>query len=63
MGLTQFGGIPRGSKALPEEPSRTAGALNQWFPNAYDREPFLAEALLDLEAEKHSLGTQSYCPG
>lgn len=48
-GLTQFRGTPRGSKALSVEPSRTAIALIQWFPNARDREPFLAEPLWALE--------------
>lgn len=53
----------RDSQALPVEPSRTTVALIQWFPNACDREPFLAEPLLVLGAEAHSLGTQSSCPG
>lgn len=53
----------RDSKASPVEPSRTAMALIQWFPNACDGEPFLAESLLVLGAEAHSLGTQSSCPG
>lgn len=55
--------VPRDSPALPEEPSRTAMALIQWLPNAHDRKPFLAEPLLALGAEEHSLGTQSSCPG
>lgn len=52
VGLTRFGGTPRDSRTLPEQPCRTAVALIQWFPSACDREPFLAEPLSAPEAEE-----------
>lgn len=53
--------VLRDSEALPEEPP--GQALIQWFPNACDHEPFLAELLLALGAQEHSLGSQPPCSG